>query len=236
MSHHVGLILIRLCLLSLSAASISSRYTRCIETSPMPLYPHAHTRPIIPSKRLQFGGPWQHLDSQLTIVNYVVVSVTTEYIWDIVTHLADDYYLIKKNPINLPMVVHLLSRWFTLAYLLETVLVNATLVKCCDLHIRLSEVFYVIAIPSSELIFFLHVRALYIDCKIMANFLVFMWIATLGASFALLIAALTLSHSVNIGPTNYCIGDGGNPSYLGAGAIIPAVNDTILFFALAWRV
>ena len=61
-----------------------------------------------------------------------------------------------------------------------------------------------------------------------------MWLAAVGSSVTPIIAAFTVAPYFNIGPTNYCIGTI-IPKYVGASAIVPLVNDTLLFLALAWR-
>ncbi len=61
-----------------------------------------------------------------------------------------------------------------------------------------------------------------------------MWLAAVGSSATPIIAAFTVAPYSNIGPTKYCIGTI-IPKYVGASAIVPLVNDTLLFLALAWR-
>ncbi len=106
----------------------------------------------------------------------------------------------------------------------------------CAFSKKLVSIFYVIAVPSSELLFFLHVRAVYIDNKAVVRFFMFMWIACVAGSVTPATAAFTVSRGINIGVTEYCTTLPVIPTYTGASAIIPGVNDTLLFFALAWRV
>jgi len=57
-----------------------------------------------------------------------------------------------------------------------------------------------------------------------------MWLAVLGA-------CLTVTQGIKgttLGPTKYCINDG-LASYVAAAAIIPLVNDTLVFFAITWK-
>lgn len=80
----------------------------------------------------------------------------------------------------------------------------------------------------------MHVRAVYRDKKLIVYFFYAMWISAVGSSASPVVAAFTVSSYINIGPTKYCVGTM-IPKYVGASAIVPLVNDSLLFLALAWR-
>ena len=68
----------------------------------------------------------------------------------------------------------------------------------------------------------------------MTYFFYAMWLGVVGSSATPVISAFTVAPHFNIGPTKYCIGTL-VPKYVGASAIVPLSNDTLLFLALAWR-
>ncbi len=72
------------------------------------------------------------------------------------------------------------------------------------------------------------------DKKFVVYFFYAMWLTAVGSTATPVIAAFTVASFFNIGPTKYCIGSV-IPKYVGASAIVPLVNDTLLFLALAWR-
>lgn len=106
--------------------------------------------------------------------------------------------------------------------------------NCGQFTNKIIDWFFPISVSCSELLLLLHVRAVYMDTKLVVYFFYAMWISAVGSSSTPVIAAFTVAPYLNIGPTKYCIGTM-IPKYVGASAIIPLVNDTLLFLALAWR-
>jgi hypothetical protein len=111
-----------------------------------------------------------------------------------------------------------------------TLFSKAAPVGHCQTFKRLLDAVFPLVGPPSELLFFLHVRALYINNRLMIYGLTILWIATLLSSFAPVIGSL----GVTIGPTQYCI-VGPLPAYYTVGAIVPLANSVALYAALCWR-
>jgi len=89
---------------------------------------------------------------------------------------------------------------------------------------------YPVAIPATSLLFFFRVRAVFDSNKLVIAFFAFMWLAVVGG-------CITVTRGVtgiNIGPTDYCLNAALEP-YVSAAAIIPLVNDTLVFFAISFR-
>jgi len=87
-----------------------------------------------------------------------------------------------------------------------------------------------LAISSTAFLMFLRVRAVFNRNSYVVAFFAFMWIAVLGGS----LTAIPGAGGANIGPTNYCVVTKAEP-YLATAALIPLVNDTLLFLAISWR-
>ena len=100
----------------------------------------------------------------------------------------------------------------------------------CNLAIRLATSPLVIALPASQLLLFLHVRAIYAAERAIVWFFTFLWFSTLVS------ATITVGSipGINIGPTDYCTP--AKLAHVNIGTIIaPLVNDTLLFVALVAR-
>jgi hypothetical protein len=95
---------------------------------------------------------------------------------------------------------------------------------------RVFDSFFPIAIPATEMIFFLHVRAVYIHNRPAVWLFTFLWLCTIASSLTPVIGSTYMS----IAFTKYCI-NGPLPSYATAAAVVPLVNDSVLFGALALR-
>lgn len=101
----------------------------------------------------------------------------------------------------------------------------------CSFAIRLATFPVVFALPGSEFLLFLHVRAIYATNRTVTWFFTLLWLSTLVSA---VIAVVSIS-GMSIGPTQYC-----TTTTLArvniATIIIPLVNDTLLFIALVARV
>jgi len=88
------------------------------------------------------------------------------------------------------------------------------------------------AIPSTTLLFFFRVRAVYLDNNYVVGAFAIMWLGVV----AVCINATQEGGAGEIGPTNYClpVGDVRGPS-VSASAIIPFINDVLGFCAVTWR-
>lgn len=110
---------------------------------------------------------------------------------------------------------------------------EASPIGTCALNYKIISAFFMLGISTSELLFLLHVRAIYTDSKPARYFFVFLWACSAASCTTPFITAF-FTPFVNIGPTSYCIGSS-PPAYVGASVIVPFVNDTVLFLSLAWR-
>ncbi|CAA7262468.1 unnamed protein product [Cyclocybe aegerita] len=166
---------------------------------------------------------------QVTIAIYVLVGSLAVLIWDIVTNLYNDYKMITQCRMNISCIVYFLSRWSCLAYLTGLTILETAPVGHCD-NIRLVQSIYPIAIPMTSLLFFFRVVAMYEWNKYIVAFFSLSWLAVVGG-------CLTPTQGIsgsNIGNTAYCINSRLEP-YVSAAAIVPFVNDTLIFIATTMR-
>ncbi|KAF4618686.1 hypothetical protein D9613_009933 [Agrocybe pediades] len=185
---------------------------------------------------------------QITIALYSLVGASSVIIWDILTNLHTDIRMLKHSKANLSLAVYFVSRFSTLFYLLgETILQSqvtihpclndeltpfdtlaAPLSHCENIHHL--QALYPIAIPSTALLFFFRVRAMYEGNRLVVGFFSFMWFAVLAGSITPTIGV----NATRIGSTNYCVNLGLAP-YVSAACIVPFINDTLTFLATSWK-
>ena len=92
------------------------------------------------------------------------------------------------------------------------------------------DVLCFVAIPSTSLLFAFRVCAVF-GMKLWAiAFFGALWLAVVAGCTTILFGIT----GANIGPTEYCITSSVKP-YMEAAAVIPMVNDTIIFCAISWR-
>ncbi|KAF5329811.1 hypothetical protein D9619_009335 [Psilocybe cf. subviscida] len=96
------------------------------------------------------------------------------------------------------------------------------------IHVVTSPLF--VAVPASQLLLYLHVRAIYATERVVVWFFSLMWISTL---VSVVISASSI-YGINLGPTNYCTPH--TDAHTALGIISILVNDTLLFIALVARI
>ncbi|KAF8180723.1 hypothetical protein K438DRAFT_1768267 [Mycena galopus ATCC 62051] len=101
--------------------------------------------------------------------------------------------------------------------------------RCRAFHLALG-VLYPVAIPSTSLLFFVRVRAIYGCTRAVTIVFGLMWTAVLGMSILVPIA----DRGANIGPTRYCI-IGEVADYAGAIGLAPGLFDTAVFLAISYK-
>ena len=92
------------------------------------------------------------------------------------------------------------------------------------------SVFFAFAISSTSLLFFLRARAVFLSNPFATAIFGVLWLGVLGGS----LTPSTAFKGENLGPTRYCT-IGMIRFYSVAAAIIPLINDIIVFFAISWR-
>jgi len=151
-------------------------------------------------------------------------------IWDILSNIGSDYRLLFKHKITRPTLIYFLSRASILVYtLLNTTLQTASHRHCLAIA-RTSCVLCHVAFSSTAFLFFLRVRAVFNKDKYVVGFFFIVWLGILGVS----VATAAAGKAVFPNPTHYCIGEPFQP-YVGAVPTTVAINDTLVFLAISWR-
>ncbi|KDR73194.1 hypothetical protein GALMADRAFT_724171 [Galerina marginata CBS 339.88] len=164
---------------------------------------------------------------QITIATYVLVGSVSVLIWDILLNLQTDLKMLLKRPLRMPTIIYFISS--SLAYLLGITTLQTSPVGHCQ-NVHYIQFLYPIVVPSTSLLFFFRIRAMYLGNNVVIVFFFFMWLAVIGGS-------LTPTQGLfgtNIGTTKYCLNSHLEP-YVAAACIIPFVNDTLVFCATSWR-
>ncbi|KAF8154858.1 hypothetical protein B0H34DRAFT_718261 [Crassisporium funariophilum] len=189
---------------------------RCPPTLPNPLTPMAFLPPDIAF--------------QVTIASYILVGSCGVLIWDILNNLSNDYRLLTKYKIGLPTTAYFLSRCGALGYVLCSTIFETAAAGNCAVFEKILCGLYPVAIPATSLLFFFRIRAVFDRNYLVIGFFAFMWLSVLAG-------CITVTRGVtgvNIGPTKYCL-NFALEDYVSAAAIIPLVNDTLVFLAISWR-
>ncbi|KAF9044988.1 hypothetical protein BJ165DRAFT_1474706 [Panaeolus papilionaceus] len=171
------------------------------------------------------------LANQVTIGIYVLVGGCAVFVWDLVDNLRNDYRLLKDYKFRLPTTIYLVSRLGTLGLVLSGVIFASAAITwdCARFH-KIVGAFYPITIPATSLLFFLRLRAVFDRNKIVVTAFGLIWITLFASAISVPFGLI----GANIGPTKYCV-TASIRKFIVAPTIISFVHDTLVLFAISWR-
>ncbi|KAJ7496551.1 hypothetical protein FB451DRAFT_197892 [Mycena latifolia] len=171
-----------------------------------------------------------YLQRQIQIAGYIFVGSTSVFIWDILNNLRNDYALFFKQKFHVACLAYAVSRIASLMYALGFTVFATYPLQACNTSFVVFNVFYPIGLSASAFLFFFRVRAIYSGDRLVTAIFGFLWLAVLGASITIPFggSAIKLGH-----PAECVLAHG--EAYLGAAGIILTVHDTLVFFAISYR-
>ncbi|KIM88405.1 hypothetical protein PILCRDRAFT_255956 [Piloderma croceum F 1598] len=166
---------------------------------------------------------------QYQVVCYVYVATFAAYAWDWLMSIPEEYAAVRKVGFKAPNIAYFLSRFGTFGSVLSTTIRIAPIDNCNALK-YVEGVFAEIAIPSTSLLFFFRVRAIYNNSRVVTAVFGFIWIALAGLSI-LVMLGITKDR---IPYTRLCTAGLAHPT-TAIPIILSAANDTLIFFAISYR-
>ncbi|KAF8914439.1 hypothetical protein CPB84DRAFT_1669070 [Gymnopilus junonius] len=167
---------------------------------------------------------------QLNVTNYALVGSLSAFIWDVFINLYSDWRMLKMKRIGPSLVVYFLSRSFTA--ILSSIITNASSYRVSNLAylLGMTVVLIPISFPTTSMLFFFRVRAMYAGNNWVIGFFFCLWLGVVAASITFIPGA----SASFIGPTGYCF-ISNIARYVGSSSMIFAINDTLVFCACTWR-
>ncbi|KAJ7749706.1 hypothetical protein B0H16DRAFT_1691816 [Mycena metata] len=167
---------------------------------------------------------------QIELLRYVWAGTAAVFIWDILNNLKADYQLLFKYRIRPPVITYFTSRIICFVWVVGfTVFLTSPVGGCHTLDLVLDSL-YPIAVPSTSLLFFFRVRAIYANSRPITIAFAVLWIIEVAACITIPFG----TGGINIGPTRYCTIDELAP-YTSSASITPTVFDTAVFVAISYR-
>lgn len=123
-----------------------------------------------------------------------------------------------------------LNRAGSLAYVLTDAVYETAPIGNCHKFEKVVAWLFPVAVSFTSLLFFFRVRAIFTTNRYVVVFFGIMWVSVLAG-------CLTVTHGIvggQIGNTDYCMNIS-IQDYVQAAAILPIVNDTLVFIAISWR-
>ncbi|KAJ7459577.1 hypothetical protein B0H11DRAFT_2059063 [Mycena galericulata] len=168
--------------------------------------------------------------TQIELLRYVWVGTAAVFIWDILNNIKADFHLLFKCRIRPPIIAYFTSRIICFVWVVGfTAFLTSPVGGCHTLDLVLDSL-YPIAVPSTSLLFFFRVRAIYANSRPITIAFAFLWIAEVAACITIPFG----TGGINIGPTRYCTIAELAP-YTSSASITPTVFDTAVFVAISYR-
>ncbi|PPQ93809.1 hypothetical protein CVT25_013518 [Psilocybe cyanescens] len=180
-----------------------------------------------PSTPLAYLSP--SLAFEYSIATYIIIGTLAVLIWDMLNNLTSEYLLLTRHKLRLHSLVYYVSRLTTLAGAVAAIVFQTAPVENCSLLSMFSIWFFFVSVPSTSLLFFFRVRALYLDNRGLVSLFFLLWLSVVGGSFA---TSLAQQSATKIGPSAYCIG-GGMKSFSPTVGSVVVINDTMVFLAIS---
>jgi len=162
---------------------------------------------------------------QKTITAYVLVGTLAVLVWDMLTHLRDDWNLLARYKINFPTITYFVSRWSSLLYTASSVVFSTAPIGDCSMMATFTCAVYHVAVSSTALLFFFRVRALFNKNKYVTAVFFVMWLGVVAGTLTVIPSRV----GGRLGPTEYCTIISFK-AYGSAANITIGVFDTCVFF------
>ncbi|KAF8198454.1 hypothetical protein BJ912DRAFT_951433 [Pholiota molesta] len=168
----------------------------------------------------------------MDLVAYVTVGILGAIIWDIFSNLGEDYELIQRSPIGLPIIVYFLSRTTTLSCFVLIVIFSTGINVDCATLLRATHWTFAFGLSLTTLLLVLRARAVYQNQKQVANFLSAIW---LGVVAAALVETALGSLGIRDASSGRCVNVHTITPFIIATTIVPMANDIAIFCAITWK-
>jgi len=132
--------------------------------------------------------------------------------------------------VRLPDVVYSLSRCFSLAFILQSLIFIAGPVGNCQMMASTLGWSFAIAMPLNSLLFFFRVQAVFHMSPGIVILFAILWVCTLAS----ISTPFGIHHAIHVGTTNVCVQTDIKKWAMAGNAVI-AVHDTLVYLAISIR-
>ncbi|KAJ7033474.1 hypothetical protein C8F04DRAFT_1002953, partial [Mycena alexandri] len=180
----------------------------------------------------QSSGLPPDLQKQVEVSAYVLAGSTAVFVWDILNNLRSDYSLLFGHRLNAATLVYFASRIASFVYVLGFTIFASYPLRDCEATYIASNTFYTIGVSGTAFLFFIRVRAIFQGERMPTIIFGCLWLAVLASS----IARTTAGGGIGLGDPTVCVVQARNIwSIFGVAGIVIMMHDTIVFFAISYR-
>ncbi|KAJ7926043.1 hypothetical protein B0H13DRAFT_1097008 [Mycena leptocephala] len=171
------------------------------------------------------------LHRPLQIVGYVFAGSTAVLVWDILNNLRNDYSLLSKHKISPATTAYVVSRVTSLVFTLGFTMFATYPLSACNTAFIAFNSFYPIAVSSAAFLFFIRVRAVYNNSRVVTAIFGVLWLAVLTTSITVPVSG----RATSVGDPPQCFTLARRGAHCGSSWITMTIHDTFVFFAISYR-
>ncbi|KAJ7288728.1 hypothetical protein C8J57DRAFT_1166451 [Mycena rebaudengoi] len=171
------------------------------------------------------------LQRPLQIVTCVFAGSAAVLVWDILNNLRNDYSLLFRHKMSLATAAYVVCRIASLVYTLGFTLFTTYPLPACNTAFIAFNSFYPIAVSSAAFLFFFRVRAIYNNSRVVTVIFGVLWLAVLATSVTVAISG----RGTSVGDPPQCLTPMRHGAHGGLSVITITIHDTIVFFAISYR-
>ncbi|KAJ6578644.1 hypothetical protein DFH09DRAFT_1030498 [Mycena vulgaris] len=170
------------------------------------------------------------LQRDIQVSAYVLVGCTAAFIWDVLNNLRNDYMLLFQQRFHVASGAYVVSRLAFLVYLLGFTIFSTHPIQACNTAYIAFGSFYPLSVSASAFLFLFRVRAIYAGDRLVTATFGLLWLIVVGTSMMIPFSG----SAIGLGDPYECVivkvG-----TYTGAAGITLTVYDTLVFFAISYR-
>ncbi|KIM88317.1 hypothetical protein PILCRDRAFT_814216 [Piloderma croceum F 1598] len=161
---------------------------------------------------------------------YVYVATLAAYSWDWLMSIPEEYRAVRQVGFSPPNIAYFVSRFGTLGSCVACTIFKVGSIDNCAALKYVEGIFFEISVPATSLLFFFRVKAVYNNSKIITLFFGILWLAIAGLSILIMLGIT----GDRIPYTRRCR-EGLAHNFTTVPIMLTAVNDTLIFFAISYR-
>ncbi|KAJ7647921.1 hypothetical protein FB45DRAFT_782893 [Roridomyces roridus] len=171
------------------------------------------------------------IQRELQISEYVLSGSAAILLWDILNNIRNDYLLLFKHRFQLTSAVYLTARCASVVYILGLTIYATNPFHACESAYVALDVFMPIGVSANTFLFFSRVRAIYGGDRLITFVFGFLWLSVVAGSLTIPIG--TTASGLPGNPTECVVTS--LKKYTSASGVTLAVNDSLVFIAISYR-
>ncbi|KZP08544.1 hypothetical protein FIBSPDRAFT_1052363 [Athelia psychrophila] len=172
---------------------------------------------------------------RVQVADYVFAANFAAYVYDWLLSIPDELEIVSRSGLSTSIVIYFLSRISQVSHMCFMAVFLSALAPAdnCEVLAVMLGVCVVMSISFTSFLFFLRVRAVYLESKYVTVLFSALWLVAVSVNLLLVTGVHAVHAPPAVGGYSGCIGKGSKSVSSPLTAIF--VNDTLIFLAISYR-